>query len=115
MKTGTILLGGIGSTKTPKIKSIEMYGKRWVDSYGNTYHNTKVYVDDKLVGITPTQYGYGDQYTQSGFALLKSKGYFKRTKPEDLGWRAMEKKKIKFIKKARDVKRKRDLENPNFM
>ena len=111
MKTGTVLLGckkGIGAT-SPKVKSVEMYGKRWTNSYGNTYHTTKVYVNDELVGTTPIQYGYGDQYTQSGFALLKKKGYFKRTKPEDLGWMTMSKRNIKYYRKATDVKRKKDL------
>jgi hypothetical protein len=115
MKTGTILLGGIGSTKTPKVKSIQIVGKRWTDSYGNTYHNSRVYLNNELLGVTPTQYGYGNQYIQSGMALIKKKGYFKRTPEEKLTSWTMKDRKIKFLSSARDVKRKRDLENPNFM
>jgi hypothetical protein len=117
MKTGTVLLGcksGIGSTKSPQVKSLEIVGKRWTDSYGNTYHNARVYVNDQDSFTTPTQYGYGDQYVQSAFAALKKKGYFKRTPETDLNSYTMRKRKIKFSAKARDVKRKKDLENPNY-
>lgn len=114
MKIGQVLLGGIGSTKSPKVKKLHIVGKRWRDVYGNTYHNARVYVNDEDAFITPTQYGYGDQYVQSAFAELKKKGYFKRTPETDLNSWTMRKKKIKFSTRAHDVKKKKDLENPNY-
>ena len=58
------------------MKSLTIVGRRWFQrSYGNTYHTATVYVDGVCIGKTSRQYGYGDQFVQSGFELLESKGY----------------------------------------
>ena len=63
-----------GGVKKPRLKkgdSVYIYGKTWFQrSYGNTYHITKVYVNDKVIGISEKSYGYGEQYIQTGMDIL---------------------------------------------
>jgi len=66
----------IAGVKKPKVNRIEIVGGRYNDSYGNTYHKSAVYVNDKIVATSPETYGYGDQYVQTGMELLVKKGYF---------------------------------------
>ena len=65
----------IKNAKGKCAKKVEIWGKRWFQkSYGNTYHNVRVYVDDELVGESGEEYGYGNQYVQTAFELLQKKG-----------------------------------------
>jgi len=95
MKTGTVLLAGIGATKKPKANDVEMFGRRWQDSYGNTYHTVSVYKGGEYVGDSPITYGYGDYFVETGKALLKSKGF--------------KGKNYKITSTVYNVKRKKDL------
>jgi len=63
-----------GEVAKPRLKrgdSVYIYGKTWFQrSYGNTYHITKLYVNDKVIDISPIEYGYGEQYVQTGMDML---------------------------------------------
>ena len=53
------------------MKLIQIIGKRWFDKVnGNTYHSTRVYVNNKELAYSGMTYGYDDQYLQTGKELL---------------------------------------------
>lgn len=63
-----------------KIRGIVLQGRIWFDrANGNSYHTTAIFVNHKFVHKTETQYGYGDQYVQTGFEWLEKNGYLKNT------------------------------------
>ena len=63
-----------------KFSVITIDAKRWFDRInGNTYHSVAVYVDGKLVGVKPFQYGYGEQYLQTAHEVLQEAGMFPTT------------------------------------
>ena len=63
--------GEIGKPRLKRGDKVYIYGKTWFQrSYGNTYHVTKVYVNDKVIGISDQTYGYGEQYIQTGMDIL---------------------------------------------
>ena len=63
--------GGVRKPRLKKGDSVYIYGKTWFQkSYGNTYHITKVYVNDKVIGISEQEYGYGEHYVQTGMQIL---------------------------------------------
>jgi hypothetical protein len=63
-----------------KYNNIHIAGKRWFQrTYGNTYHSTTVYVDGESIGTSPREYGYGEQYVQTGFEMLQAAGYYPKT------------------------------------
>ena len=105
--------GTIGNTNKSKVKSVEVWGKRWFQkSYGNTYHKVKVYVNDKLIGTSDINYGYGDSYLQTAKQILIEKGYFPRAlKNESSLSRFFRDRKIDFTYYVNDVNREKDLKN----
>ena len=51
---------------------ITIYGRRWFDKVnGNTYHSCRVDVDGRIIGVNQFEYGYDNQYIESGFEILK--------------------------------------------
>lgn len=54
--------------------NLHIEGRRWRDSYGNTYHSVRVFSDGEEIGYLPFQYGYGDQYIQTALDWLKDSG-----------------------------------------
>jgi hypothetical protein len=113
MDKGRRMMAKGGSTM-PRLKKgdkVEIVGKRWFQkSYGNTYHTTKVYVNDRLIGETDDYvYGYGDQYLQTGLDIL-----FKHYLPpykwsgSQSAW-TLKNYGIKYKDYVRDVDRQRDL------
>jgi hypothetical protein len=105
-----VMIGSIGATRKPKVKSVEIRGARWFDkTYGNTYHAVKVYVNDELIGTSPISYGYGDSYVQTAEAILNKAGYFKRKDPRESLSRYTRDRKINYLSYAKDLKLKRDL------
>ena len=63
-----------------KFKVITIDARRWFNrGPGNTYHSVAVYVDGKLVGVKPFQYGYGEQYLQTALGVLQDAGVFTKT------------------------------------
>ena len=66
--------GGVTKPRLKKGDKVEIYGKRWFQkSYGNTYHVTKVYVNGVDIGESDQQYGYDEQYLQTGAKILWNK------------------------------------------
>lgn len=54
---------------------IHIHGRRWFQkTYGNTYHQVKIYLNDELAAFIPEQYGYGEQYLQTAWEWLVKKG-----------------------------------------
>jgi len=107
-----------GEVAKPRLKrgdSVYIYGKTWFQrSYGNTYHITKVYVNDKVIGISPIEYGYGEQYVQTGLDILW-KHYKKPYKWKDNSplWKLRE-LGIKFTTEETEVSRERDLVHSDY-
>ena len=88
-------------------KKIEIWGKRWRDSFGNTYHTVGIYLNDKLAYESPITYGYGDHYYHNtAKEWLVENGYLPADKPV---WYLRDHNKVDLIYHATDVKRKRDL------
>tara|TARA_R110002124_G_scaffold212856_2_gene378931 strand:+ start:9688 stop:11475 length:1788 start_codon:yes stop_codon:yes gene_type:complete len=104
--------------KKPRLKKgdqVYIYGKTWFQkSYGNTYHITKVYVNNEIVGISEIQYGYGEQYVQTGMDILwnnflppyKWKMNYSSWRLKDFG--------IKIQTEETEVTRERELNHTNY-
>ena len=102
----------IAGVKKPKVKKIEIVGGRYNDSYGNTYHKSAVYINDRKLTVSPKKYGYGDQYVETGMDEIVNRGYFPRILKkvgDTYGLkRALRERGIKVITKTKDFKRKKD-------
>ncbi|AIT14172.1 hypothetical protein [Escherichia coli] len=65
----------INTVSLAAIRAINVDGKRWTDSYGNTYHSCHVSVelDNGLndLAVESFTYGYEDAYQQTALSLLK--------------------------------------------
>lgn len=112
-------------TKGMGITRFSISGKRWFQkTYGNTYHSVKIAalctmqdIDIKetwvTLGAVPFEYGYGDQYTQTGVDWLIANGYLDKTpehangNPSHYGWPFRQDNCIDTS--VTDVTRKRDL------
>lgn len=58
------------------IKSLEIIGRRWHRrGPGGVYCRAYIYINDKLVHVTPQQYGYGSQYLHLAVNWLRRNGY----------------------------------------
>ena len=84
--------------------TIEVHGRRWRDSFGNTYHTVRITVDGQPMYTSPVTYGYGDHYYHAtAMEWLVSNGYLRRHRPirqaRDIG--------VQY--EAEDVKRRKDL------
>ena len=99
---------GLTSERDTPTEAIEVYGKRWRDSHGNTYHTTHIRVDGKPMYTSPITYGYGDHYYHStAIEWLASNGYITS---EGYGRRLREARDVLNIQyEVVDVKRRRDL------
>lgn len=98
--------------KTAAPKQITLIGRRWHQRlYGNTYHTTEIFIDGVLVHKTPKQYGYGDQYRDSGLEWLIGQRHL----PARAEWHhrvsreVFEKAGITLACSVSDVRRERDL------
>jgi hypothetical protein len=59
-------------TKLKKGDVIVIEGRRWFEkTNGNTYHSVSVSVNNDFEDSNPFCYGYGNQYEQTAFSLLK--------------------------------------------
>lgn len=56
------------------MKKAFINGKRWMDSNGNTYHTSEIFIDDNYYKTDRT-YGYGNQFKHTAIELLKKEGY----------------------------------------
>lgn len=102
--------------------NIQITARRWFDKkWGNTYHSVSVRVDleegELYSARNPFEYGYGDGYLQTAFALLQEGGIFPKTGRRLNGFDtdysefldAMREKKHNFYVSVSDVSRKKDL------
>ena len=96
-----------------QIKSVEVAGRLWRDSNGNTYHTATAYVDGKPVAQVPMGYGYGNSYEWNAAKLLEEAGlmpgreHYKNGGAEP-AWRYFQDRGIEYRSEAQDV-RKKDL------
>lgn len=52
-----------------------VFGRRWRDVHGNTYHTVSIYVDGAHVWKSPVTYGYGTDYLRTARDWLDENGY----------------------------------------
>lgn len=89
--------------------SVVVMGRRWVDTFGNTYHSAHLVVDGRLIGRFEG-YGYGDQYEKTAFeAFLKEFPEAPRPERRMAPWTYFSKHGVRYQRGASDVARKRDL------
>jgi len=99
--------------KTKKPKSIFVQGRRWMDTYGTTYHTADIIVDGYEVYTTPIASGYDAHYVKTAGDWLIEQGYLKKGKPRGMSktpaWVLARAQGIDFDYEADDVRRKKDL------
>lgn len=95
--------------------TITLLGRRWFQrTYGNTYHTCQIMLDGKTVHKTPMQYGYGQQFEQSGWEWLEANKLVPPRKQYPNGgyegtWEYAERHGITYEASAIDVPREKDL------
>lgn len=91
------------------MKCIEIQAKEWFDkTYGNSYFAAKVYVDDKLIGCIPFQYGYGQHYERTAVEILKDNEFIKQPV---LLWQFCRDNDIKLVSNKQENCKKRDVKS----
>ena len=53
-----------------KITSVFIKGKLWQDGYGNTYHQSVIHANGRLLAVSPVQYGYGNMFEYTALDVL---------------------------------------------
>jgi len=53
---------------------VEIIGRRWRDSFGNTYHTAHLYVNGSFYKSSAITYGYDRQYFETGKKLAIEEG-----------------------------------------
>jgi len=53
---------------------INVIGKLWADTNGNTYHTAEIYLNGAFFGKSPVTYGYGRQYAWTALKMLQEGG-----------------------------------------
>ncbi len=56
---------------------IQIIGRRWRDSNGNTYHTATTTIDGAEWPTTPVTYGYGEHYMETALEQLEQDGTVK--------------------------------------
>lgn len=108
--------------KFTKPKKIQVYGRRWMDMYGNTYHSVEVFVNFGMPATVANtesfydgfNYGYGNYFEYTALNLLKNNGILPIVikRAIDSGtppWKLFKEQGIKYETFVKDVKRKKDL------
>lgn len=92
---------------------IKVTGKRWQDSFGNTYHTCVIWVNGVQVASRGATYGYDEQYLETAFEWLDENGYTDRPARESGGrqppYSYCKDAGIDLKYECTDVKKKRDL------
>lgn len=95
--------------RSEPIKKLEIAGRRWYRrGAGGVYCKAYIYINDKLVHVTPEQYGYGDHYLTLATDWLRKNGYIDLDERDPI-WRLRDEKKLELNYYVTDVKRERDL------
>ena len=98
--------------KSEPIKKLEVRGRRWYRrGAGGIYCKAYIYINDKLVHVTPEQYGYGDHYLTLAKDWLRREGYLEGLLDDERDplWHLRDKHKIDLQYGVTDVARERDL------
>lgn len=88
------------------VRSIVVVGKRWNDSFGNTYHTVQIIVNGKTIHNSVITYGYGRHYEQTALDYLQSVGLV--DKEIMTLWKVKE-QGINYTSVVADVARRKDL------
>ena len=88
--------------------SITIIGRRWRDSYNNTYHVSEIYVCGKHIHTTERDYGYGEQYLYTAMDWLVHNGIINWDR-QSTPWRWARNWDVELSFSVSDVKRKKDL------
>jgi hypothetical protein len=97
--------------RSEPIKSLEIRGRRWWRrGPGGTYCKAYIYINDKLVHVTPELYGSGDHYLTLAQDWLTRNGYLAGLLDDrDPLWHLRDKHGIELHYGVTDVRRERDL------
>lgn len=98
--------------RSEPIQKLEIQGRRWYRrGAGGVYCTAHIYINDKLVHVTPEQYGYGDMYLTHAKNWLTDNGYFNGLLADNEPiWFLRDKKIVPQLSYyVTDVKRERDL------
>lgn len=98
--------------RSEPIKKLAVYGRRWYRrGAGGVYCKAYIYINDKLVHVTPEQYGYGDHYLTLAKDWLMRNGYLTGLLDDERDplWHLRDKHGIELFYNVTDVKRERDL------
>ena len=98
--------------RSEPIKKLEVRGRRWYRrGAGGVYCKAYIYINDKLVHVTPEQYGYGDHYLTLAKDWLRREGYLEGLLDDERDplWHLRDKHKIDLQYGVTDVARERDL------
>lgn len=98
--------------RSEPIKKLHIYGRRWYRrGAGGVYCKAYIYINDKLVHVTPEQYGYNDHYLTLATDWLRREGYLEGLlAPDEPIWYLRDKKIIPdLMYSVTDVPRERDL------
>lgn len=95
-------------------ENITIIGRRWFQrSYGNTYFSMEMFNKNELIAKVDYEYGYGDQYRQAAFEILREMGLYGNEKTEPHGlyedWELLRDDSHKMLIVCHDVNTKREL------
>lgn len=102
-------------TTAKDLTPIQFNANLWMDSYGNTYHIVRLWVNGESYTSDYT-YGYGSHYTQTALEMLQALGLREKTDkylPSGISenthdwWKEMREDHITHS--SREVKRKKDM------
>ena len=84
--------------------------RRWFErTNGNTYHSVSVERNGKHVGYAPFTYGYGEQYLETAYRLIKKTKGFRGQKDSWAFRRHMQDHRNQYVVTVSDVSSKKDL------
>lgn len=102
-------------TTATKLTGLHIEGRRWFErTNGNTYHSVRVFANGELLGSVPYEYGYGDQFLQTGLDWLREQGliepqeHYSNGMPKNYGTRYL-RESLGGTYSVIDVARKKDL------
>ena len=90
-------------------------GRRWCDSFGNTYHSVRIFQDGEQIAYIPFEYGYSDHYIQTALKYLEDNNLILHNnslpaKDHQLGYGTRRLREgLKSSYSVIDVQRKKDL------
>jgi len=94
-------------------ENITIIGRRWFQrSFGNTYFSVEIFNNNELIAKVPYEYGYGDQYRQAAFEILREMGLYSIIRDEGgiyPDWELLRDDSHKMLIVCHDVSTKKEL------